>query len=696
MRKVFLFVSIVLFCLNASLTHAEEFLFDFESNPGSPTVGYTSVYHTTVYSTTRGYGFLSTAGLCSRNRGGTDTLMKDFVGVDGNNIFRVDIPNGQWSIHIFGGDMDYNVYQRFKVSTDGGNSWTLYGCDVTTDSPLPGTYMTNAASGLPTLRGLTIPSGHPHYQSCYLMDNHFMLEVDDTINVTVGYVLIKTQPAGGNQWPKLNCVEIVEPDEPIIPETCQEVIESKGRLLGDLNSDCIVDADDLAVIAGQWLKDRGATWPEVEQPFGQISDAFGPYVWINLDMIENDEWVDVPGVKLHWDVLGPNGETSTHNAVYSEIRDVDGDGQLDLFRLVHGGAYTFMARFDEANNMVWRSADLPGATFDENGIAVEDLDKDGYYEVITSHSGKVYCIDADTGNTKWSATTGNGLMALGHFDDTNQLGIVVRVELTVYCFDADGNQVWQHYLAGCDDSYGHELHTCDVDSDGYDEIFIGLQHDVVALTHDGNLLWQDTSQARHTDFFQFGDVDNDGRIEVVYDHDGCGGAGPLYIADAQTGNVEFAIDYRAIGIYHAQSLMVADFQPGLTGLEIVCVDKDNIKLAMWDGTGQLLWTRSTTGSLITRADWDGNGVMDIVVWTVGIDIVPAISVWDGYGNRLYAISWLPMSTRSNNTVCAHEEAQYAQPDLDGNGKADVLVAFGPWTIGDPQHLVLLEASPASP
>jgi len=32
-----------------------------------------------------------------------------------------------------------------------------------------------------------------------------------------------------------------------------------------------------------------------------------------------------------------------------------------------------------------------------------------------------------------------------------------------------------------------------------------------------------------------------------------------------------------------------------------------------------------------------------------------------------------------------------QADLDGNGRADVLVAFGPWAFGTPQNLVLMEA-----
>lgn len=268
--------------------------------------------------------------------------------------------------------------------------------------------------------------------------------------------------------------------------------------------------------------------------------------------------------------------------------------------------------------------------------------------------------------------------------------------MTVHCFGPNGKTLWTHKLDPKRyHPYGHELHPHDVDGDGLDEIFIGLNRTTLALTHDGKVLWEDRSQRNHTDFFQFGDIDGDGRIEVVYDHDGCGGNGPFLVVDGATGKRDLEIDYRRIGLVHAQCLAVGDFRPDLPGLELVCTDKSAM-IAAWDAKGRLLWQHKHPSSLVTRADWDGDGAMDLVVVTVGKHVDPALSVWDGHGRRLYAISWLPSPLRSHAMVCSRELAQHVQRDLDGNGRADLLVGFGPWHAGSPQNLFLLEAPAAKP
>lgn len=60
----------------------------------------------------------------------------------------------------------------------------------------------------------------------------------------------------------------------------------------------------------------------------------------------------------------------------------------------------------------------------------------------------------------------------------------------------------------------------------------------------GQVHWADRTQRHHSDFIDYGNVDGDGRIEVIYDHEGCGAAkGPIYVVEPLSGRIETKIDY---------------------------------------------------------------------------------------------------------------------------------------------------------
>ena len=441
-------------------------------------------------------------------------------------------------------------------------------------------------------------------------------------------------------------------------------------------------------------------------PAGEFSvdrDQFGPIVRINMNRIRR--WERVPGIKRRWALTGPNGEAECYHGVSTNLKDVDSDGCPDIFRVVVSQPEGRLARLDDRGRIVWLSEKLAPGCGDESGVPVEDLDGDGKYECVLSHWAATYCIDAETGKTRWKADLETGgepgpgswdyPMVVGHFADSERFAVVVRAGLKVHCFGPDGKSLWTYQLEG--HTYGHELDRYDVDGDGYHEIFIGRNHNVTALSHDGKLLWEDTTQRNHTDFFVFGDVDADGRCEVIYDHDGCGGRGPLYVADALTGRRKLTADYRSEGLKHAQAMTCADFRPDLPGLEFACTDKLHF-LILFDAQGKLLWKRDVPTSLLSRADWDGDGAPDVLNFTVAVNVDGAFSVWNGQGKRLYAISWLPSPVRSHSMGCGPTLGFDGFADLDGNGRADVPVAFGPWAFGAPQNLFLMEApdSPEAP
>jgi autotransporter-associated beta strand protein len=79
--------------------------FHFEFNaPGSPTAsGYASVLPTTTYNAATSYGWTTTTGLFTQDRGGPTTLLRSFT-AGPDNTFRVDLPNGTYTANVTLGD----------------------------------------------------------------------------------------------------------------------------------------------------------------------------------------------------------------------------------------------------------------------------------------------------------------------------------------------------------------------------------------------------------------------------------------------------------------------------------------------------------------------------------------------------------------------------------------------------------------
>jgi hypothetical protein len=73
---------------------------------------------------------------------------------------------------------------------------------------------------------------------------------------------------------------------------------------------------------------------------------------------------------------------------------------------------------------------------------------------------------------------------------------------------------------------------------------------------------------------------------------------------------------------------------------------------LYDARGKLLWKRDTPNTLVTKGDWDGDGVQDILVFAIGVNLDPIWSVWNGQGRRLFGMSFLPAPRGVMHDVCA--------------------------------------------
>ena len=191
---------------------------------------------------------------------------------------------------------------------------------------------------------------------------------------------------------------------------------------------------------------------------------------------------------------------------------------------------------------------------------------------------------------------------------------------------------------------------------------------LLALGGDGKLRWSDANRPNHSDFILFGDVVGDGNTNIVYDRNGCTAKrGPIVCMDGQTGKLVQKWTYARPGEDHLQRGTLGDFDPSRPGLELAGVGKKPGLggLIMWSGAGGPAWRKDIPAGWVTCGDWNGDGKPEIMP-----NCGSGWEVWSGTGKRVYAITGI------GSMPLGIESAGRQRPDLDGNGKADVLLSTG--------------------
>ena len=415
--------------------------------------------------------------------------------------------------------------------------------------------------------------------------------------------------------------------------------------------------------------------------FTVTTDKFGPVYRVDMAKVKSAaDLLAVPGVKIVWDLKGGGPMSWLANA-----RDWDGDGKIDLIISATMKDKYCIVRYNQGGRRVWSSEQINTGLGSESGLAVEDLDGDGKHEVIFNVHRQLWCLDAVTGKTRWridlpDCRDNYQASVVGHFLDRKRLAVVCRVYRGVTCYDAAGKKVWTYRIAN-KDVYGHDMVCYDADGDGLDEVYLSLNGKLLAIGGDGKLRWADANCPNHSDFILCGDVDGDGDREIVYDRAGCTARrGPIVCVDGRTGKVVQQWTYARVGKDHLQRATLGDFDRKRKGLELAAVGKRGGMggLIVWGGAGAPAWRKDIPAGWVTCGDWDGDGQAEIMP-SLSVSGDNGWEVWSGAGNRVYAIAGIgamPLDI---------ESAGRQRPDLDGNGKADVLL----WT--GRRYVVLMEA-----
>ncbi|MBZ4420466.1 CARDB domain-containing protein [Myxococcus sp. RHSTA-1-4] len=347
-----------------------------------------------------------------------------------------------------------------------------------------------------------------------------------------------------------------------------------------------------------------------------------------------------------------------------------------------------------SHSLLWRHPVQAGL----QDLVLADLEGDGQGEIIVSSTGfsstpphdqRITVLRPD-GTTKWEKALprnrgcGFSVQGVGQqlaLGDVNADGIAdiayLDTELLVLS-GADGHELFTTPLLGEDSScYGSpRAEVLDVDGDGANEILVVHPGRMSLVSHTGALRWQVGPVPGYGNAFSIADVDLDGSPEVILPQH----RGPAQAWNARTG------ERLQVGVF---------FDGAFWGLSVGALRQDGLPYVAStsnSGTSHLaaftqeldyLWETQTSSEEVvdvhigTLADLRGWGRPQLLfnsTWR-------ALMMLDGRDGRMLTdlTSPLPSGVGANSNLAYRHDRPPVVADIDGDGRAEVLVAGASWS-----------------
>ncbi|MCX6334853.1 MAG: hypothetical protein NT092_11215 [Bacteroidia bacterium] len=262
----------------------------------------------------------------------------------------------------------------------------------------------------------------------------------------------------------------------------------------------------------------------------------------------------------------------------AKFGDVDGDKRTDFMILSRDFSATV---FNNDGKELW-SWKAPAenerlrSSFEAPGV-LWDFNHDGKAEVAHWRfiDGKEWLVMAngETGEilrkTEWPTQPlpheyNNFRLAIAKLSKgtPNELAVFTDMGGTINTdlYDADLKHLWQHSEKRKKDNMGHYVYPVDLNNDGIDEILVGS----LLLDSKGKEIWNrfdlTYDNHDHADSYKFGDIDNDGKPEIIIAHSDVG----VYALKAMTKEIIWQNVAE-----HSQQLQVGYFLKDVPGPQTV-------------------------------------------------------------------------------------------------------------------------------
>jgi outer membrane protein assembly factor BamB len=394
---------------------------------------------------------------------------------------------------------------------------------------------------------------------------------------------------------------------------------------------------------------------------------------INLDISWPPQRPTIP-IKLKWVF------TTGHYVVSSPVLgDIDGDGKLEVVI----GSYDkkIYAINGEDCSQLWN---YTTSDWVESSPALGDINSDGKLEVIVCSLGtyteigeqvtldRICALSGATGLEIWNHTIGRvwgSSPRLGDIDNDGGLEVVVACSATfnpytgeniappmIYALNGeDGSVVWTHILP---ESIESTPAVGDLDNDGRLEVVVGCKdHKIYVLNgENGTQQWNFTTGGPILSSPALGDIDGDGKLEIVIGSD-----------DKRI----YALNGDGSQLWNFTTGDWVESSPALGDvnsdgkLEVIVGSEDHKIYALNGENGTQLWNFITGGAVFSSpalADVDGDDKLEVVVGS--------------NDKKIYALNGEDGSELWSYRTGGFVWSSPAVGDIDNDGGLEIVVGSG--------------------